>query len=307
LLVFNQNTLEDEMSDKTHVDGQTNRGLIVAAIITATGTIVAAGLYLLNSPSLPPPVTTTSQQAPSVPIVNNVSVNTNQIAPKAPVEQNPVVQTVVVVHTVVVKETVVIRETVEPQIQTVIVTAPPLPSGAPSVVSRVASGDPVVLDLSSYQVGDIAEQLGQGLVIRVDQGEKYIGTRSKLAYLQMDGLRHSGNFEARLDIDAHDSNLKIEFLTESGKTVEFLLTANGWLRFGETRKFFAETSWNGNRGIPKNNFRFVFGDSIVKLFINGEDGFFATIEIPSAEVFTQLRISGLVERSKIYAVRFSPL
>ena len=103
------------MSSQKKPEGQTNKGLVAAAVITAIGSIAAGSFILFNrEPSSP-------QLLPNITINNSNNMATTQAGSATTIKE--ISMTVIVKETVVVPQTVVVQQTV-PVPQTTVVEKP---------------------------------------------------------------------------------------------------------------------------------------------------------------------------------------
>ncbi|MEK7990070.1 MAG: hypothetical protein VSS52_003625 [Thiotrichaceae bacterium] len=163
---------------------------------------------------------------------------------------------------------------------------------------------PFEMDLSSYEVGDVPNALGEHVIIKEKDGLCVTGhsnAQNASSRLLFDNLNLSGNFEVIINIDFNGDNTYHLFLQSKVAEIAFH-HYDDYLQLGGINEKISweETNWEG--GDVVNTFRFSVKSNVAKLYIN--DVFFQTLVLdnPSA-VYTNLEIVGIDEDDYVCGVR----
>jgi hypothetical protein len=188
---------------------------------------------------------------------------------------------------------------------TVVIAMASTPEPLPTVISppntSVIPSSDFRLDLSSYEVGDIPNQLGTDLIIAERDGRKYVGGFVDGARMKIDHLQMRDAFEV---VFTADLDVTSEVLTLSSGSEDIVVEFLGdKITFGETQLDLGRASWQSGTAI--NECRLLVKNGIAKFYVNNK--FFGTKIVPSDAVYTKLTISGILKKTAIFSLQVTSL
>lgn len=156
------------------------------------------------------------------------------------------------------------------------------------------------LDLTTYDVGDIADDLGMDLVVNEEDGNRYLAGLDDHGRIELPNLNLQDNFEVTFIVDFSDSDSVVALQSDSGEEISIIF--NDDIRFGNVSNNFNET-WKSGEAL--NRCRLLVSGDTAKFYIN--DIFFATTTVEPGITYTRFIISDISQNEKVQHVAATQL
>ena len=146
------------------------------------------------------------------------------------------------------------------------------------------------MSLKSYEVGDLPEGLGRGLMVNKRGNTRCIQgfADDPAGRIEIDRLALKGRFEVVFNLDLNGANSDLALVGDDGDSV-LVRFREGKYSFGNTTLNWGKTGWRG--GTELNLVRLTGRGKTVKLFINEQ--FFGTVLTPPSRTYVRLLLTGL--------------
>ena len=158
------------------------------------------------------------------------------------------------------------------------------------------------MKLTNYEIGDIAEEFGSDLLVLQRDGKRHLSGYSNNGTIIIEDLELSNNFEVKFDIDLSDFDTIISLQSDDENSVEMSLKNNS-IKFGNTKKQYDKTSWEG--GLSINSIKILIKENTSKVFINGK--FFATSRINGNSNYNRLIIRKIKKDDALFSLSIKNL
>lgn len=153
------------------------------------------------------------------------------------------------------------------------------------------------LKLNSYEIGDIAEAFGSDLLVLQRDGKRHLAGYSDNGTVIIEDLELSNNFEVKIDMDLSKFDTVISFQSNDENSIEMSFK-DKYIKFGNTKKIFDKTSWEG--GLAINTVKILVRENTSKAFVNGK--FFATNRINGNSKYHSLLIRKIKKDDSIFNI-----
>ena len=160
------------------------------------------------------------------------------------------------------------------------------------------------IDLSVYEEGDLAGELGKELVIKkIDKQNVISGLQSKpTGYVEIKGLTLSKKFMLTIINDINTKNIEFILRTRDDDIDNDIKISIVRLNiiFGNTEKALGKSENNYKSGFKTNEFKVYMKKDVVKFYIN--DTYFGSIKANNKVVYDKFIIKSLDPKDYIYDI-----
>lgn len=159
------------------------------------------------------------------------------------------------------------------------------------------------LDLSAFDEGDLANPLGDAIIITVRDNQKCITGYSTghTGRIEIPNLNLGSGSRVVIRLDLSNFQHDIIFESTTGEQFTLHFGPKHVIKFGPIQKQWQETNWKGKTLV--NDLRFLLQQESAKLYIN--DKYVATTILPNGVTFSRLIIAGLTQTDFVFDISVS--
>ncbi len=182
-------------------------------------------------------------------------------------------------------------------------TPSPIQLATPTPVAILIEGglqELFTLDLTTYEIGDIADDFGTDLVVNEEDGNRYLAGLDDLGRIELQNLNLQDNFEVTFIVDFNDSDSVVALQSDSGEEISIIF--NDKIQFGNVSNDFNEP-WKSGEAF--NRCRLIVSGDTAKFYIN--DVFFATTIVKLGITYTRFIISDIGQNEKVQHIATTEL